>query len=194
MITEAGPGRWSPRRIAMVAALLTAALGACGDDPFSYNWSDVPDTVQMYSLARPELNLPSGFSFYDGFLLAVEQPSATGRWDVALDTEGGDLVLLPPGAVGIDSRARIAALPGTPYEDVTQAPGDGSVWVDSEAVTVAAGTTYVVRTNIRLGSFGSACTYYAKMEPVTIDVPGGTLLFRYTTNPICNSRDLVPPN
>ncbi len=27
-----------------------------------------------------------------------------------------------------------------------------------------------------------------------IDVPGGTLTFRYVTNPICNSQDLVPPN
>ena len=26
-------------------------------DPFTYNWSDVPDTVQIYSLARPELNV-----------------------------------------------------------------------------------------------------------------------------------------
>jgi len=178
----------------MAAAVLTAALSACGSDPFQYNWSDVPDTVQIYSLARPELNLPSGFSFYDGFSYAVEQPAATGRWDVALDTEGGELVLLPPGAVGILSRARIAPLPGIPYGDLTQAPGDGPVWVDNDPVPVTLGTTYAIRTNVRSGSFGSACSYYAKMEPVSIDVAGGLLVFRYTTNPVCNSRDLVPPN
>jgi hypothetical protein len=194
LITEAGIGRWSAPRIALAAAVLTATLSACGDDPFAYNWSDVPDTVQIYSLARPELNLPSGFSFYDGFASAVEHPAATGRWDVALDTEGGQLVLLPPGAVGILSRARIAALPGVAFGDITQAPGDTLAYSTNDPVPVVAGSSYVIRTNIRPGSFGSACTYYAKMEPVTIDVAGGTLVFRYTTNPICNSPDLVPPN
>lgn len=194
MITEAVCGRRSAPRIALAAAVLVAALTACGNDPFSYRWSDVPDTAQIYSIARPELNLPSGFSFYDGFALVVELPSATGRWDVALDTEDGQLVLLPPGAVGIVSRARIAALPGIPYGDITEAPGDTAQYSANDPVPVTAGTSYVIRTNVRPGSFGSACTYYAKMEPVEIDVAEGTLKFRYATNPICNSHDLVPPD
>jgi len=194
LTTEADYGRWSAPRIAMAAAVLTAALSACGDDPFSYKWSDVPDTVSMYSLARPELNLPDAFSFYDGFLYAVDQPSSTGRWDLALDTEGGVLVLLPPGLFGISSRARIAPLPGITYGELTQAPGDGPVWIEDAAVPVAMGTTYAIRTGVRIGSYGSSCSYYAKMEPVEIDVAEGKLVFRYTTNPICNTRDLVPPN
>jgi hypothetical protein len=194
LINEAGYGRWSAPRIAMAAAVLTAALSACGSDPYSYNWSDVPDTVRIYSMDRSELNLPDAFSFYDGFLYAVEQPTSTGRWDVALDTEGGELVLLPPGVFGIGSRARIAPLPAIAYGDLTQAPGEGEVWIENEAVPVAMGTTYAIRTGSRIGSYGSSCSYYAKMEPVEIDVAGGKLVFRYTTNPVCNSRDLVPPN
>ena len=64
MINEAGYGRWSAPRIAMAAAVLTAALSACGSDPYAYNWSDVPDTVRIYSMDRSELNLPDAFSFY----------------------------------------------------------------------------------------------------------------------------------
>jgi len=200
LTTNPARGRWSAPRIAILVAILmavTVALSACGGDPFSYQWSDIPDTAQIYSLARPELNIEPGFSFYDGYGLIVELPSSTGRWDVALDTDAGQLVLLPPGALGITSRAKIAALPGVSYEDVIQAPGDGqdnSPYVEDAAVPVELGTIYVIRTNLRPGSFGSACTYYAKMEPLIVDAVGGTLTFRYVTNPICNNRDLVPPN
>jgi len=185
------------RRIAPLLAVTAAcvvALAACGDDPTSYDWSDVPDTAQIYSLARPELNIVSGFSFSDGLSYALELPLATGRWDAALDTRDGALVLLPPGALGISSRARIAVLPGTTLADVTEAPADTLLYESTNPVTVADGTVYVIRTNLRGGSFGATCSYYSKMEPVEIDVAGGRLRFRYVTSPICNSRELVPPN
>ena len=63
LTTEPRPGRRSAAGFAIAAAVLTVGLGACGDDPFAFRWNDVPDTAQIYSLARPELNLPSGFSF-----------------------------------------------------------------------------------------------------------------------------------
>lgn len=180
-------------RVTAVLAALSVALGACGDDPFAFNWSDVPDTTRIYSLARPELNVRSGFSFYEGRAVAIELATSTGVWDVALDTEAGSLVLLPPGALGITSRARIATLPGTAYEDVVEAPGDTLAYVANDPVPVVAGSTYVIRTNLRPGSFSATCSYYAKMEPIVIDVAGGALTFRYITSPICNSRDLIPP-
>ena len=193
MTTHAGYGRWRAPRVAAVAAGLAMALTACGDDPFTFRWSDAPDTAQIFSIARPELNAASGFSFYDGLAFAIELPVATGRWDVALDTEGGSLVLLPPGALGITSRARIAALPATSYSDVTEAPADTLLYEANDPVPVVAGTIYVIRTNLRPGSFNSSCTYYAKMEPIDIDLAGGSLTFQYITSPICNSRDLIPP-
>lgn len=124
----------------------------------------------------------------------IEAANATGTWDAALDTRGADLVLLPPGALGVNSSARIAALQDMSLEDVTRAPADTLVYIADEPVPVRFGTVYVVKTNRATGSFGSSCVYYAKLEPVVIDVPGGTLTFRYVTNPICNSQDLVPPN
>lgn len=191
---NAGHERRRARAIPAALAALAVALGACGDDPFAFEWSDVPDTVKIYSLARPELNIPSGFSFYDGLSFAVEQPTATGRWDAALDTQDGSLVLLPPGALGVIGRARILAYANATFAEVVEAPSDEKLYVADDAVPVVDGTVYIIRTNLRPGSFGASCTYYAKMEPVIIDVAGGSLTFRYITSPICNSRDLTPPD
>jgi len=186
--------RGNAPRIGALLAALAVSLTACGDDPFAFPWSDVPDTAVIYSLARPELNIPSGFSFYDGIAFAIEAPIATGRWDAALDTDGGQLVLLPPGALGIESRARIAIYYDTDYADVTEATADTTLYEADDPVPVVAGAVYIIRTSLRPGSFGSACSYYAKMEPIVIDPTEGILQFRYITSPICNSRDLVPPN
>lgn len=192
-LTNAGHERRKAPQVTALVAALAVALTACGGDPFAFPWSDVPDTAQIYSLARPELNIPSGFSFYDGIAFAIEAPIATGRWDVALDTQGGELVLLPPGALGIASRARIAAYPNTAYSDVTEAPSDTLLYERDDPVSVVAGTIYIIRTSLRPGSFGSSCSYYSKMEPIVINPTDGVLTFRYVTSPICNSRDLVPP-
>ncbi len=187
-----------PRRpawaaLAAAAALLPIAASACGDDPFSFDWDHVPDTVVLYSMAREEPNLPTGFSFFTGAVVRIEAPNAVGTWDVALDTRDGGLVLLPPGALGVESRARIAALEGLALEDLREAPSDTSVYEATEPVPVTPGTIYVVRTHQRLGSFGTRCVYYAKAEAVDIDVEGGRLTFRYIENPVCNDRNLVPP-
>jgi hypothetical protein len=176
-----------------LAAALAVAAAACGDDPFEFDWSDAPDTVLLYSLAHPDLNLASGFAFLSRSRIRVESPSATGTWDAAVDTRGGEIVLLPPGALGVTSEARIATIEGMALEDVTEAPADTAVYVGDQPVAVAPGTVYVVKTNRVPGSFGSRCVYYAKVEAVAIDVAAGTLEFRYVTNPVCNSRDLVPP-
>ena len=188
------PKRWHAPAAALLAALLVG-LVACGDDPFSFDWSDAPDTVLLYSLARPELGLESGISFVPPpSMTAIESPNATGTWDLALDTQGGQLVMLPPGALGVTSRARIAALGAVDFDEVVEAPEDSLLYVADDPVPVTDAAVYVVRSNRSVSGFGSSCVYYAKVQPVTIDVAGGTLRFRYVASPICNSRDLIPPD
>jgi hypothetical protein len=190
------------RRGTVVAAALLVGLAACNDDPFAYNWTNEasPDTVLLYSLARPEPNLVSGFSFAPygagrGAVL-IEEPNATGTWDVALDTQGPGLVLMPPGALGVTGRAAIAPVGAVSFDALDKAPSGSDTirFVVNDPVPVSMGNVYVVRTNRLAGSFGSSCVYYAKVEPVMIDVAGETLTFRYVANPVCNSLDLVPPN
>lgn len=176
------------------AVALLVGLVACNNDPFSFNWVDTPDTVRLYSLARPELNQPSAYSFYQSTVIDVEAPGATGAWDIAVDTREQSLVFLPPGALGISSRAAIATLPDMTLDDVTKAPSDTLLYESDNAVPIEQGSIYVVRTNRQPGNFGQTCVYYAKVEPVEIDAPNGTLLFRFVASPICNSLELVPPN
>ena len=184
--------RNTPRVTAAVVALLMG-LVACSEDPFAFDWYDSPDTTFVYSLARPELNLYSGFNFYDRTTVRVEEPGSTGRWDIAVDTQGGSLVLLPPGALGITARGAVATMGAVQFDDIEQAPGDTLLYELNDPVAVVAGTVYVVRTNRQGGSFGSSCVYYAKLEPVVIDVAEGKLTFRYVSSPICNNRELVSP-
>lgn len=182
-----------PVTVAAGAALLIGAT-ACTNDPFAFDWNDTPDTVVLYSLARPELNLVSAFNFFSGVPIRVEGASATGSWDAALDTQGGGLVLVPPGAFGVIGTARISTLGGMSLADVTRAPSDTLDYVANARVPIQMGNVYVIKTNRTPGSFGRNCVYYAKMEPVVVDPAGGTLTFEYVTNPVCNSLDLVPPN
>ena len=178
----------------MGAALALAAVAACGDDPFAIRWDADPDTVVLFSLARPELNLVSAYNFHIRLAFRVESATATGNWDVALDTRGNELVLLPPGALGIESRAGIARVDGLSFAGVTEAPSDTAAYSRADPVPVSLGTIYVIRTHQGLGVFGTRCVYYAKLEPLIIDVAGGTLTFVFDENPVCNDRSLVPPD
>lgn len=184
--------RW-PGAVALIAALVTG-VAACEGDPFSFDWDDAPDTVLLYSLARPELNLVSAFDFHGRVPIRVEAATATGSWDMAVDTEGGRLVLVPPGHFGVTSTARIATLDDMRLEDVTEAPSDTLLYISDQQVPVRLGSVYVIKTHRWSGSFGRTCISFAKLEPLDVDVSRGTLTFRYVSNPVCNSRDLVPPN
>ena len=175
-----------------LVVLLTAT--ACDDDPFAFRWTDNPDTVLLYSMARPELGLVSAYSFFEGLELEVEVPGAAGQWDIAIDTRGGEIVMLPPPVLGIFSEAEIATFENTKLEDVTEAPSDSLRYVSDQPVPIEFGNVYVVKTNRSPGSFGRSCRYHAKLEAVDIDPIGGTLTFRHVTNPVCNDRDLIPPN
>ncbi|MDX1494842.1 MAG: hypothetical protein R3253_12315 [Longimicrobiales bacterium] len=177
-----------------VSAALLVGTAACGDDPFAFDWNDRPDTVLLYSMARPELNLVSAYNFLRNTPVQVENPSATGSWDLAVDTRDGQIVFLPPGALNVDGAARVAVLEGLSLDDVRQAPSDTLLYVSKQPVPVRMGDVYIVRTNRQRGSFGQRCVYYGKLEAVNIDPAGGTLTFREVTNPVCNDRDLVPPD
>ncbi|MDH5588862.1 MAG: hypothetical protein OEZ65_03480 [Gemmatimonadota bacterium] len=183
------------RRTALVATLAILAMGAlsaCGDDPFAVRWSADPDTVLLYSLGRPELNLVAGYDFFNRRAVRVESPDATGSWDVAVDTRDGRIVLVTPQVLGVDSKAGIATMEGLTFDEVTEAPADTTAYVTDVAVPMTEGAVYVVRTNRRPGAFGSRCAFYAKMQALNVDVTAQTLTFVFDGARACNSRDLVP--
>lgn len=186
--------RWRERPSVSGALLVVGLLGAsaCGDDPFKVDWVESPDTVVLYSLSRPELNLPSGFDFYNRTTVVIESANATGTWDMAVDSRAGKIVLLPPGALGVSSKAQVAALKGRTFADVTEAPADTALYTARSPVPVELGTIYVWRSRQNYGYYGTSCVYYSKMEALGIEPAGGTLTFVFDSSPVCNDRSLVP--
>ncbi len=190
----------TPFRVRSSVALVGAAavglcgLSACGKDPFAIEWSISPDTIELYSIARPEIGLPDGFNFYNRARVTIEAASATGRWDIALGTRDGQLVLLPPASLGVNGAAKVAPLSGATFDDLTEAPGDTTLYIGANPVPLELGTIYAIRTNQQVGSFGTYCSYYAKLEPLDIDVENGKLRFVFDSSPVCNDRSLVPRN
>lgn len=182
--------------LALFGAFLVTT--GCDDDFFEPRWFADPQEATLYSLAVPDLNLPSAFSFIDGAAMRIESSQAVGRWDVALDTQDGELVFLPPRALGVQSpaqsRVRITVLPDTAFDEVRVAPADTTLYSSEDPVPVALGNVYVVRTRQVAGSFGRACVHYGKAEPLSLDVEAGRLTFLFDISPVCNDRRLVPPN
>ncbi len=173
---------------------LLPLVWGCDDNPFQIRWELNPDTVVIYSLARPEMNLASAFDFVGRTKVRVESPSAVGEWDLAVDTQNGAIVLVPPGAIGVlDSSARVAPMGNLGFDDIRKAPRDTALYIGDRAVPVQVGELYVVRTRQKLGSFGARCVYYGKMEPIAADPVEGSLKFVYDISPVCNDRKLIPP-
>jgi hypothetical protein len=184
--------RWWGRSLLFL--LVVPALTACDDDFYTVHWEESPDTAIIYSLARPELNLYSGFDFLGRTGVKIESPQAVGKWDMALDTRGGDLVFLPPRAIGVrDSDAALVQMGDMAFEDLKRAPRDTTLYVSDKAVPIHVGELYVIRSRKSAGSYGSACSYFGKFVPLAKDIEGGSVTIMFDMSPVCNNRKLIPP-
>ena len=180
----------------MFASVCTLASTACGDNPFDLLWVASPTTGFVYSLARPELNLPTAYDLVFETQVQIQVAGATGTWDFAVDNVGDGLALLPPGVFGIESTAQITSVGSAiPFSEVARAPTDTTVYVSDEPMMMEMGTVYVMRTNRRAGAgrFGETCFFYVKLTPLAIDPEEGTLEFIFDRNPSCSDPELVPP-
>ncbi|MFV2006501.1 MAG: hypothetical protein ACC667_03600 [Longimicrobiales bacterium] len=181
--------------LAVFGGAYTLASSACGTNPFAIDWQSSPDTAIVYSLSLPELNLPTAYDLVFVRQVMIQNAGATGTWDFALDNRGNGLALLPPGVFGITSTAQITSLgSGLRFEDVTRAPTDTTLYVSDEPVMMELGNVYALRTHRRAGAgpFSETCFFYAKLEPLVIDVENGILTFVFDRNPFCSDPDLVP--
>ncbi len=166
---------------------------ACGENIFDIKWSfSNVRSALLYSLARPELNLPSAFNFLEGVAVELQEPGATGTWDLVLDTQDGQLVFLPPGALGITSEVMVLEVPGTDFDDVTEAPADSTLYSRDQPVPVETTSTYVLRTREGVTQFGGRCVFYGKFQPTAADPALGTVTLQYDVSPLCNDLGLIP--
>lgn len=169
-------------------------VAACGDDLGPTPWLDVPDTLTIYSVSRPELlGLPSAF---DGIFFPPDVVIESGApWDFALAEQDGEFVMLPVSSIpGNDTTAAIVTTSASTLEELIQAPPDADF--TTESVPIQPGTIYALRTR------RSACSQFTnltgprfgKLEAIALDPEAGTFVFAFVVNPVCNDRALVPPN
>ena len=168
-------------------------MSGCGENIFEQKWIEARvDTVLIYSLARPELNLPTAFDFVGRLALEIQAPEATGTWDLLLDTQDGQLVFLPPGALGITSETMVLAIPNMAYDDVITAPADTTLYSVDYPVLVETTSVYVLRTHQGVDRFGLPCSFYGKLQPLEAELAVGTVRFMYDVSRKCDDRGLVP--
>ncbi|MGI9629309.1 MAG: hypothetical protein ACR2QM_20985 [Longimicrobiales bacterium] len=182
------------RKTILTGAVSAGLLVACDSDPFQLQWEASADTVSLFALSRPELNLTSAFDFFGRQPLRLEAPTTGDEWDVAVDTRDGGFVWLPALSLGVPSDAGFARLEGQTFLQAIEAPADTSLYVTDAPVPVQVGQVFAVRTRLVPGPFGSQCNYFGKVEAIAADVTQGRLTFRFDVSPICNDRDLIPPN
>lgn len=169
--------------------ILALVLPSTACETFEPTMFPVGDTVELYSLARPEyIGQRSGFDFIVPRSVVVEEPKGQqfADFDIAFSELEDEFVLLPAGLFeSFDIDPGIAVdTSGVSFEELTRAPSSG--YATEEAVPIRPGPIYVVRTRQDRGS----CSRYAKVEVLELD-PEGILEFRFLRNNLCNDRTLT---
>jgi hypothetical protein len=168
-------------------------LTACGENIFEATWTVARvDTVLVYSLARPELNLPNGYDFVNRRTMEIHDPGATGQWDLIVDTQNGELVFLPPGGLDVVSEAMILKLPDMNFDDVVTAPKDTTLYSRDMPASVETSSVYVLRTHQGADRFGVPCVFWGKLQPLDVQPDVGTVRFMFDVSTLCDDRGLIP--
>lgn len=179
-------------RIFLPIAALAAA--ACNDNLGPSVWSDIPDTVTLYSASRANLvGKPSGYDFTTPRSVVVESALEAQGFDMLLVDQGGVFSLVPSGVVLANSnRAGIASVVADSLHAIRKAPTDTAQFKQSVAVAVHPGDFFVVRSR-RVSCVLTTGSYYAKMQVVSVNPDSGTMRFAFARNPYCGDTSLVPP-
>ncbi len=181
------------RRGLLALLVPLVVLAGCEGDPFEVPWALRPEESTIYALDRAELNRPSAFDMYERIGVVLEDPIVEGRWDFAVERQGGVLHLLPPGYLGEPSGAGIVPMPGMTYDELIEAPADTALYVTREPVELSVGNVYVIRSHRQPDAFGFLCFFYGRIEALEVDHEEGILVFKHDRSPDCNNRRLIPP-
>lgn len=181
--------------LGLLAAGASLALTACDDGIQPLIWDNVPDTVELFSLAQTEyLGRPGAYSLaYQGpgtrgpvVLETLASPFAF-EFDFAVsEDESGAFLLLPTGVFAqSSSRPGIQVDSTATFDGLARAPRDN--YITDEPLEVRTDVVYVIRSRQVRGG----CFYYGKMEVLELD-PAGIVTLRVLANINCSDRSLVP--
>lgn len=186
------------RYLAVLGTLGSLVLTAACDDSTGFRIDPLltTDTVEIAAPTAQNADLPTAL---DVTVMGVgirggrfpERASDAGEWDFALRVRGGELVLLPARALGLESRASITrALPNQTFDSLVEAPGSSS-FVSDSAVVLREGSVYAARSRATRSDFGGACEQYAKLQPLTVDRALARVRLQITTNERCGDPRLA---
>ncbi|HEX9108674.1 MAG TPA: hypothetical protein VF832_15625 [Longimicrobiales bacterium] len=174
-----------------IAAL---AVAACNDNLGPLQWSDVPDTVTLYSASRAALTgQVSSFDFTAPRPVILESSGTGQSFDVVLTDQNGAFSLLPSGALlGQTNRAGIAAVSADSLKGIRKAVTDTGAYQQKLPVPVRPGSFLIVRSR-RVSCVLTTGSYYAKLQVISVDPAAGTMKFAFVRNPSCGDQTLIPP-
>lgn len=191
--------RWIGRLAA--AIVLSGTVAGCEDS----TGTEVPlflvtDTVEVFAPIAGNAGLPTAVDItgnQSGGVVGGRFPELSRdalQWDFAVRIRDGELVLVPAAVVGIpNSRAGVTrALEGETFESVREAPPQVTFLTDT-VIVMETGSVYAARSRDVPTTFGGACTYYAKLQPLEVDVATGALRFQIVSNQ-CGDPRLVAPD
>lgn len=193
---ESSPVR-STLLFAAFGAALAGALSAC-DDPMRFQIEPqlFTDTIQLAAqTAVGADSLPTALDVTVQGSGVVggrfpERLADAGAWDFLVRVQNGAVVLVPSGALGIESRAGVSApLSGTNIESVRQVPKNTVFAIDG-ATALQSGAVYLVRSRFFANGL-STCQQFAKMQPLAVDPTAGLVTLRVTTNQVCGDQRLA---
>jgi hypothetical protein len=166
----------------------------CGDpNSLQASAATVTDTVVVYALRSPDLNLPSAFNFPE---LAPVRPTGIFNYDIAFDiNSAGKAVVYPMSLLAVDFNTGVhpvglLKVPG-PFDAVTEAPREGYDYDD--ALTVETGEVVVVQTTVpRYCGYPYPEQMYAKFVIDSVKPVDNTLFLRLVVDPSCGFRSFLP--
>ena len=188
-------------RLALALPLLATAalsLAACDDPTGIGEQVIVTDTVVIGVPSLVPDSVPTALDVISGDQVGIgggrfpERPSEAEIWDVTLRLQNGTLMLLPRGAVGLESQRAAVTDPitGTTFEGLDEAPSS-SRFNSGRGVALTVGSVYVVRSRIYRLS-GINCWQFAKVQPVALNAAAGTATLAVATSAGCQDTRLAP--
>ncbi|HJP85797.1 MAG TPA: hypothetical protein VJ852_07395 [Gemmatimonadaceae bacterium] len=182
-------------RIAIIAAVLTAALmNACGDPTgLKASLLNSVDTLSVFALSGTPPNYPSGVAFLSRQPVHVD---GFAQFDVAFDINAdGNTVIYPVKLVVASAGQRPVALQrvGLPFDQVTEAPKTG--YESDSALVAMPGETIVVQSahnaSADLCQFALNPNIYAKISVDSVNLSSRTIYFKMGLDPNCGFRSFA---
>jgi len=182
----------------MLAVLPVLVLGACDDPVFGrLDPLIATDTLDLAAPADALADVPSALDVtaaagvIGGGRFPERVQDSNRGWDLAVRMRDGQVVLLPSGAPGYNTRAGVfGPVQGETFESLRDVPPGARFRTDTVAV-MQPGALYVVRSREFSTGFGG-CLQYAKLQALSVDAASGAVRVQVATNEQCYDTRLVP--